>query len=128
MWILTWIVLSILVGVYASSKGRSGIGFFFLSIILSPLIGFIIALIVQPKERQGSQLRKCPFCAEDIKSEAIVCKHCGRDVEPIKKEFRVSSDEQLEKCPKCGSRSVHPYTGFCDQCFTITTNPKKEVG
>ena len=24
--------------------------------------------------------RKCPFCAEMIRAEAIVCKHCGRDV------------------------------------------------
>jgi len=22
----------------------------------------------------------CPFCAEDIKAAAIVCKHCGRDL------------------------------------------------
>jgi len=29
---------------------------------------------------QPVQLRQCPFCAEDIKYEAIVCKHCGRDV------------------------------------------------
>ena len=24
--------------------------------------------------------RKCPYCAEVVKTEAIVCKHCGRDI------------------------------------------------
>ncbi len=27
--------------------------------------------------------RECPFCAEMILKKARVCKHCGRDVEPI---------------------------------------------
>lgn len=25
-------------------------------------------------------MKVCPFCAEDVKDAAIVCKHCGRDV------------------------------------------------
>jgi hypothetical protein len=43
--IIGWIVLCILVAVYASGKGKSGAVYFFISLILSPLIGFIIAAV-----------------------------------------------------------------------------------
>lgn len=26
---------------------------------------------------------KCPFCAEEVKMEAKICKHCGRDITPV---------------------------------------------
>ena len=46
--ILFWFVVSLLVSVFASSRNRSGFGWFLLSLIISPLITFIF-LAILPK-------------------------------------------------------------------------------
>lgn len=54
---------------------------FLLSIALFiAIVAFNIQFIF---EGENHKLKKCPFCAEDIKFEAIVCKHCGREILPI---------------------------------------------
>jgi CDP-diglyceride synthetase len=86
---LAWVIFSVLVGAYASSKKTWG-GFFgglFISLLFSPIIGFIVVTVSSPSEaglaRSGQ--KKCPYCAEWVKGEAIVCKHCGKDLSDAKK-------------------------------------------
>ena len=71
---IIWLFLSVVAGVIASNKGRSGIGFFLLSVILSPLIGIIAALVagankanVEEKKMSSGESKKCPYCAEIVK-------------------------------------------------------------
>ena len=41
--------------------------------------------------------KQCPFCAETIKREAIVCKHCGRDL--VAKQLSESYGKKLQPSP-----------------------------
>lgn len=50
--------------------------------ILTGISHMQLSLSNEPNDRQGNKTRSCPFCAEEIKQAAIVCKHCQRDVLP----------------------------------------------
>jgi hypothetical protein len=48
--LLSWFLISIFCGVWASTKGRSGVGFFFLSFLLSPVLGSIAVATAKRNE------------------------------------------------------------------------------
>ena len=97
---LSWIVFSILVAVYANNKGRSGAGFFFLSLLLSPVIGFIMAAVSSPqreKVAERSGMKKCPACAEYVQGEAFVCRFCTHKFEAAEAGITASDIDKMQQ-------------------------------
>lgn len=38
---------------------------------------------VRARQSEGNDRRQCPWCAENIRNAAIVCRFCGREVKPV---------------------------------------------
>ena len=71
------IIVAICAGIFASKFNRNVFGWVILC-LLFPLA--IIILLCLGKLKANTPEQKCPFCAETISAEALVCKHCGRDI------------------------------------------------
>lgn len=85
-----WLFLCILAAIVAKNVGRSGVGYFFLSLFFSPIIGFLILLIVS---------------INSPAHQRTAIHSAGTD----------SSEDMTKICPKCGNR-VSKSLYLCDRC------------
>ena len=69
------ILLGLITGKIASVKGRSFFWFWLYGALL-----FIVA-IVHVLIMRNRAVQQCPKCAENVKKEAKVCKHCDHSLE-----------------------------------------------
>jgi uncharacterized membrane protein len=68
---LFWIVLSFVVGYFAKTKNRSGAGWFFFSLVLSPVIGLLVVAIA-PKVDSVNSLESQLKTAQAAKEKGLI--------------------------------------------------------
>lgn len=54
-WLIFWFGLCVLVGWFANTKGRSGLITFIAALIVSPLIAWIVVLILGEKQKPKTE-------------------------------------------------------------------------
>ena len=86
--VLIWVLLVILVSVWANNWGHKASNYFWLSFFLSPVVGALVLRIkgkddssINQQRISSKEMKRCPYCRELIIYEATVCKFCGKTLE-----------------------------------------------
>jgi hypothetical protein len=88
--VVFWVFFGVVSASIASARGRSGFGWFLLGILFGPF-GLVVAFLPTAEATRQEQARqqglapgwrKCPFCAEVVREEALVCRYCQRELLP----------------------------------------------
>jgi len=82
-----WIVFAIIVGVGAAARGRSGLGWAVLGLVISPVLALVLLLLLpNRKTAPGTPTPethvRCPDCRELVLKDARRCRFCGISLIP----------------------------------------------
>lgn len=148
--LLFWVLFAGVVGLAAHARGRSGIGWFFIGVLVSPVLALIAVLVMQNlndgsvdslprgEDRRrsapiragtttdpvGEARKPCPDCGEMVPLAARICRFC-------RYEFQTSVADRPPvpkgpTCPRCGGSGTITSYGreiTCPNCHGSGIQP-----
>jgi hypothetical protein len=100
--VLTWIALTGIVAVYAKRTGRNPTKWFFLSLIGSPALAWLLLLALGHATPDIATHQQCTSCMEWVHPQATRCRFCSAE---LSSSVKRSAEHQPShnSTPACGT-------------------------
>lgn len=85
---MAWAAAAVVAGFVAAARQRSGFAWMVLSLVISPLLAFVLLLVLGrgdagTRAPTSDTHRHCPACREIVRIDALRCMHCHCEITPI---------------------------------------------
>lgn len=108
-------IVGVITALVAKNRGREPAPWFFIGFFLGPL-GLALLFGIEKNQKRLDEssidrgaMKRCPFCAEIVRKDAIICRYCKQ---PLEKDQGLSSSEEhgdviTVTCPKCSHSDIY---------------------
>jgi len=136
---MEWLFIAALLGfipaAIAKQKGHDPI-IWWLGGALLFIVALPLAIILEPKQSEvenrklGQGMKKCPFCAELVKQEAVICRFCGREFLNPNERDQLEADTKFARVvfQKLGSENQNSKFCQCNVCSGKIEFDMSQVG